>query len=348
VRVIARAPNALVGLEVLPTPSGVAVGFATTHHEIGVVALDHTGETTVTALRAERGPVCRVLPTFTKDRETGNWASTPAVVSDCTSTVRRHRNAVILSGEARRMIEVENNGAIVVRGETRETTSPQDSEDRSGIELWRLGDGGGAEIEATQLDDGTTVVVAASREGAFLGMIDRDLHPMGSLEHVGGGGEARSPSIAANRTAAQVAWTERDAAGQSRLGGLVMLRDADNKWTTSALSMPDRDGVAEPSSDALFPSVAAVGDDRFLLSWVQDSSGPARSLRMVTLDDAGHRMGAISTLSSDLDAYWPRVAVGPSGHGSIAFFTPIDGGFALAAAPILCGKPQTSPVASAK
>jgi hypothetical protein len=85
----------------------------------------------------------------------------------------------------------------------------------------------------------------------------------------------------------------------------------------------------------MMPGIAAVDSRRFLLVWTEGTS-TAHQVRAITVDAGGAVIGTPKTVSSGVEGGWGRPAVTADGRGAVAFLTPTDAGFAIAATPIAC------------
>ncbi len=127
------------------------------------------------------------------------------------------------------------------------------------------------------------------------------------------GSKVGSPSIAVSKGSLVLVWAEQLESGWN----LRLLRSSASGEATTTF-MPPAGG---PGAPYLSPSVASLGDGRFLLTWTE-GQGQSHAVRGITLSETGAALGEPLTLSSaDENAGQPQAAVGANGRGVVAFLS---------------------------
>lgn len=142
---------------------------------------------------------------------------------------------------------------------------------------------------------------------------------------------AGSPTLDAQGDEAVVAWAERE---ERTPWGIRWAR-----WTSQAgpgavhpLELPP----GGPGDRAMAPSVAALGDGRFLLAWTEAGSG-RNQVRAEVIDATDHVTGEPLAVSpGDLVAGQGTIALTDSGRGAIAYLVAKRSAFELRASAIDC------------
>jgi hypothetical protein len=190
-------------------------------------------------------------------------------------------------------------------------------------------------------DDGFAV---AFRQGnaVWLGKLDAEKKPVGSLAKVAERARLRGPTLAESEGSVLLAWAEQEAGS--------------DKWSVGAVSLA-KSGAVKASrvelpgggmgGDALQPALAGLEGSLFLLAWTEGNVWTHR-VRAVTLDANGAPVGQALAISGSIDGGWARLAVAPDGRGAVLFMTPSEDGFAAVATPIACSSKapeESGPVA---
>ncbi len=144
---------------------------------------------------------------------------------------------------------------------------------------------------------------------------------------------AGAPAIDARGDEAVVAWAERGATGS---WGIRWAR-----WSASAgvgdahtLDLPP----GGPGDRAMAPSVAALGEGRFLLAWTEAGHGK-NQVRAQVIDASDRALGdPIAVSSPDAVAGQETIALTDSGRGAIAYLVARRGSFELRASAIDCAR----------
>ncbi len=125
------------------------------------------------------------------------------------------------------------------------------------------------------------------------------------------GTQVGSPSIAVSGDTLLLAWAELiDGTWTLRLH-----RTGPQGEATTNFAAPE----GGPGAPFLSPSVAGLGDGRFLLLWTE-GKGESHAVRGVTLSDRGAILGSPLTLSApDINAGQGQAVVDANGHGFVAF-----------------------------
>jgi hypothetical protein len=101
---------------------------------------------------------------------------------------------------------------------------------------------------------------------------------------------------------------------------------------TRALALPP----GGPGDRAMAPSVATLGDGRFLLAWTEAGHGK-NQVRAQVIDAQDHPSGEpIAVSAPDAVAGQEAIALTDSGVGAIAYLVARRGSFELRASPIEC------------
>jgi hypothetical protein len=197
--------------------------------------------------------------------------------------------------------------------------------------LWDLAEPSMNDLQVVSLGqhDGFAV---AFRQGnrLWLGKLDSEKKPVGSLAKVADRARLRGPTLAESEGSVLLAWAEQEAESDQWSVGAVSLAKS-GTVKASRLDLPSG-GIG---GDALQPALAGLEGGRFLLAWTEGNSW-AHRVRAVTLDSNGAPVGRALAVSDSVDGGWARLAVTPDGRGAVLFMTPIEGGFAAVATPIAC------------
>jgi hypothetical protein len=200
--------------------------------------------------------------------------------------------------------------------------------------LWDLPGPGLKDLQVVTLGEQAGFAIAFRKENAvWLGRLDSDKKPLGSLTKVAERAQLRWPTLAESGGSVMLAWAEQDAGSET--------------WSLSAASFAKSGTatavrIALPSGgiggDAMQPSLAGLDGGRFLLAWTEGTAW-AHQIRAVTLDANGAPGGQAVRVSDSDGVGWARLAVTPDGHGAVLFMTSKDDGFAAVATPIACPAP---------
>jgi hypothetical protein len=197
--------------------------------------------------------------------------------------------------------------------------------------LWDLAEPSTNDLQVVSLGQHDGFVVAFRQGNAmWLGKLDSEKKPVGSLAKVAERGLLRGPTLAESDGSVLLAWGEQEAGS--------------DKWSVGAVSLA-KSGTVKVSrvevpgsgmgGDALQPALAGLEGGRFLLAWTEGNSW-AHRVRAVTLDANGAPVGRALAVSDSVEGGWARLAVTPDGRGAVLFMTPSEGGFAAVATPIAC------------
>jgi hypothetical protein len=224
---------------------------------------------------------------------------------------------------------------------------------RDGFAVWGPRDGDGmvrlwrlpwpAVVEAPRVaslgTSGERVVVFRRAGAIWIGSF-RGGQTTSEVERLSTAAYAGAPSLDARGDEAVVAWAER---GQSGPWGIrwarwsPRARDENNgknemSGETHALALPP----GGPGDRAMAPSVAALGDGRFLLAWTEAGHGK-NQVRAQVIDAQDHPSGEpIAVSAPDAVAGQEAIALTDSGVGAIAYLVARRGSFELRASPIEC------------
>ncbi len=212
---------------------------------------------------------------------------------------------------------------------------------RGGFAVWGPRDGDGmvrlwklpwpAVVEAPRVaslgTSGERVVVYRTAGAIWIGSF-RGGQTTSEVERLSTTAYAGAPSLDARGDEAVVAWAER---GPSDPWGIRWARWASGtKTETRALALPP----GGPGDRAMAPSVAALGDGRFLLAWTEAGHG-RNQVRAQVIDAQDHPSGEpIAVSAPDAVAGQETIALTDSGVGAIAYLVARRGSFELCASPI--------------
>jgi hypothetical protein len=196
--------------------------------------------------------------------------------------------------------------------------------------IWHVDGGADAalELDAVATDAGYTVAVRRG-EAMWVGAVDASGVALAPLAPIVGAHAVGTPSIASSGGAVLVVWEAKD-------NGHNAVRAV--RFVPGSSDAP-RVLVGTSSDDAVWPTVAGLGDGRFLLTYYAGDT-EKRDLFAQTLDSNGALVGAPSVLSSaSLAPLEPaRIVVGADGRAVVAFFAMTGDGDLVAATPVACGE----------
>jgi hypothetical protein len=222
---------------------------------------------------------------------------------------------------------------------------------RDGFAVWGPRDGDGmvrlwklpwpAVVEAPRVaslgTSGERLVVFRRTGAIWIGSF-RGGQTTSEVERLSTAAYAGTPSLDARGDEAVVAWAER---GPSGPWGIRWARwaprtrnEAKNEsgGETHALALPP----GGPGDRAMAPSVAALGEGRFLLAWTEAGHGK-NQVRAQVIDAQDHPSGEPILVSApDAVAGQEAIALTDSGAGAIAYLVARRGSFELRASPIDC------------
>jgi hypothetical protein len=197
--------------------------------------------------------------------------------------------------------------------------------------LWDLTDTGLTDLQVIAVGEHDGYAVAFRKENAvWLGRLDSEKKPLGSLTKVAERAHLRWPTLAESGGSVMLAWAEREAGSETWSLSAATFANAGSA-TAVRLALPSG-GIG---GDAMQPSLAGLEGGRFLLAWTEGTPW-AHQVRAVTLDANAAPVGKAVRVSDSDGAGWARLAVTPDGHGAVLFMTPNVGGFAAVATPIAC------------
>lgn len=161
---------------------------------------------------------------------------------------------------------------------------------------------------------------------------DDSLEADGDLSKIAGSGQVGSPAIAVSGDRVIVAWADR--AGATEDWGVRWTKFAIGTATTDASSFTIPEGGL--GGQAMSPSIAPLGGGKFFLVWTE---GPVSShqVRGMTFGADGSPSGSPIAISPPgVNAGQPAAAVGPDGHGVVAFLAAKGKALEVHATPISC------------
>lgn len=313
------APKALVasGVEVVAVDGKLALGFAPAPKEATVELLDPATGSSVSALHLRE-----------------------------TARVRR----VLALDASKAAVDVNRKGDVLLGRRTLRAATPIDVGESDGavawaphgsdqaLKLWPLPHPD-ARVEALRgdaLPNGAGFAVAFRHAGGvwFGAFGGTPPAPFGPLLHVQGlGPRVGSPAIAASGDRVMVAWADRASKDDPWSVRYATFRPHDTSVEARSFALPTG-GLGE---HAMSPSIAPLGEGRFLLVWTE---GPVSShqVRGISFLD-GEPTGAPFTASSEgVNAGQGQAAVLADGRGVVAFLAAAGHGFEVHAAPIHCAE----------
>src|SRR5439155_5156718 len=182
----------------------------------------------------------------------------------------------------------------------------------SSTPLWPMA----GDIEAPRVTRAAGERIIVFRQGGAIWMgavqIDRDSVHAGGLARVSDPGpQVGAPSIDARGEAIVAAWAQRDVARGRWTVRWMRARHGARVGTVHTL--------AGTNDDAIAPSVAALDDGRFLLSWTEGGrAGHRVRAQLIGSDD--RPSGAPLDLSAGgADAGQAQLAIGDDGHGTAGY-----------------------------
>jgi hypothetical protein len=313
------APQALIssGVEVVALDGNIALGFAPGPKEATVDLLDPSSLDSVSALH---------LPQ--------------------TERVRR----VVALDRSKTAVDVDRAGDALEGRRTIRAATPVDVGVADGgiawaphgggqpIKLWSLpsADAPVQALRGEALPKGAGYVVAFRHAGAvwFGAFGGNPPGPLGGLLHVKGlGPQVGSPAIATSGNRVMVAWADRASKDEPWSVRYATFRTGEDAARAASFTLPPG-GLG---AHAMSPSLASLGEGRFLLVWTE---GPVseHQVRGIAFAD-GAPVGAPFTASSEgVNAGQGQVAVLPDGRGVVAFLAGNGHAFEVHAAPIHCGE----------
>jgi hypothetical protein len=197
--------------------------------------------------------------------------------------------------------------------------------------LWNLAESSMNDLQVVSLGQHDGFAVAFRQgNGLWLGKLDSEKKPVGSLAKVADRARLREPTLAESEGSVLLAWAEQEAGSDQWSVGAVSLAKS-GTVKASRVDLPS----GGMGGDALQPALAGLEGGRFLLAWTEGNSW-AHRVRAVTLDSNGAPVGRALAVSDSVDGGWARLAVTPDGRGAVLFMTPSEDGFAAVATPIAC------------
>ncbi len=316
-RVVARRVFLPAGVEVA-APGPFALGFATDPQNGVAITVDAAtlSVTSTVKARAVGGPALRTSPLFDK----GKLLAVPDVEKkDDKIRVRRvvatipaidvgvAENSIVWAPHGRsaysKLFAIEGEGAI------------------EALRAVPLAAGGGIAL-AFRRGNAVFVGVAKGREG---------LVAEGALARLPGLGQVGSPSVTTSGDTIVAAWSDRATANDPWQVRWTKLKPAEVPDPPHTFSLP-QGGLG---SQAMSPSVAGLGDGRFVIAWSEGTS--SHQVRAQSVDANGLPSGAVLTLSAPgINAGQPQVAVGSGGRGVVAFLAANGKAYELVASPVSC------------
>ena len=306
------------GVEAVPVPGAIALGYAVDPRNGTAVTVDPAsiGITTTVKARALGGDARRMSPVLEK----GKLALVPGVDKKVDRLVGRRvvgTSPTIDVGVA--------DGALV--------WAPRDQ--NSGAKLFALeGEGAVDAIRAVPLGSSKGIAVTFRRGNAvYVGAAKGDsvLAPEGSLSRIPGLGQVGSPSITTSGDSIIVAWSDRASAQEPWQVRWTKLSIGGTPVAPKQLALPEG-GLG---TQAMSPSVAGLGGGRFVIAWSEGI--PTHQVRAMTLGADGSPAGSAMGLSAPgVNAGQPQVAVGADGRGVVAFLAAKGKAYEVHATPLSC------------
>ncbi len=309
------APRAHVrsGIEVVTTPTGIALGFSKTPYDAVTMVMDPaSGQTTERLSRHSADPIRRITPI-----QRGTETIDAAIDADCKTNPLK--DAVTITAKEPFVVGVKD-GDIAWASCASETPRT----------LWHFAQGTVHELRGIALTSGGFAILFREGNSLWLGRVDSDKNPLGPLHRIAARSQLRSPALAESGDDVLVVWSEqREGSEQWSLGGASVAPCG--HATPLELDVP----METADADAIQPALAAVDAHRFLLVWTE---GPVsgRQVRAVAIEPSGRAVGPALSVSSGAESGWGHAALGADGRGAVVYLVPTSTGFAVAATPIEC------------
>jgi len=174
------------------------------------------------------------------------------------------------------------------------------------------------------------VIIFRQNDTLWMGALDADKKPVGSLSKVAERSHLRWPTLAESGGALLMAWAEQKPGSERlSLGGTTIAKDGAAKTVEFDLPLGGLGG------EAFQPALVGLDGDRFLMVWTEGHTW-TNEVRAATFRAGGEMIGSVLPVSATAEGGWGRPAVTADGRGVVVFLTPTDVGFALAATPIAC------------
>jgi hypothetical protein len=325
-RTIAQKAQVRPGIEVVTTPTGIALGFSRTPFDAVAMTIDpSSGMATERFSRHTADPIRRITPI---QRE--GDAIDAAIDAECKTNP--------LKGSV--TISAKESFVVGTAGEEIAWASCASQVPRA---LWHFPHGAVRELRGIALSGGGFAIVFREGESVWLGRVDADKNPVGPLHRVASRSQLRAPTLAESGEDILVVWSEK--------------RDGSDRWSLAGASVAPC-GHATPmdlavptesaEADAIQPALAAVDSNHFLLVWTE---GPVwgHQVRAVTIESHGRAVGPALRVSSGAESGWGRPAITADGRGAVVYLVPTSSGFGLAVTPIECSSPgRANRVAAAR
>ena len=313
------SPRAFVqsGVEAVPVPGAIALGFAVDPRNGVAVTVDPAsiGITTTAKARALGGDARRMSPIVDK----GKLTLVPGV----------DRKIDKLQG---RRVVATNPAIDVGVAENALVWAPHDQ--NSYAKLFSLeGEGTVDAIRAVPLASKGIAVAFRRGNAVYVGAAkgDEALTAEGALSRIAGLGQVGSPAIATSGDTIFVAWSDRASASEPWQVRWTKLTVGGAPADPKQLTMPEGGLGAQ----AMSPSIAGLGGGRFVMAWSEGT--PTHQVRALTLGADGTPSGAPMALSAaGVNAGQPQIAVGPDGRGVVAFLASKGKAYEIHATPVTC------------
>jgi len=309
-RVLARAALVRGGVEAAASENRIALGVVTGAREGVAFELDPTsatvmGSTKVIASDALR----RVLPALESD-----------LPLDATPEVGPLR-AVGKAGDDGEAYEAgTQDGFLVWRARGGEVSA----------RLWPMTTE--AEVPRVARVGSDDVLVFRRGDAIWMGTVhlDHDGARGGALVRISEpAAQVGSPSTDARGDTVLSAWSQRDTRGGRWTPRWARWRHDVRVGSVQQLTPPG-------TENAIAPSIAALAEGRFLLSWTEGGTGHHR-VRAQLFGPSDEPLGAAFDVSApDVDAGQAELAVGRDGHGAAGYLVARGSRFDLVATPIAC------------
>lgn len=306
------------GVEAVPVPGAIAIGFAVDPRNGTAVTVDPAsiGITATVKARALGGDARRMSPIL--DR--GKLVLVPGVDKKFDKLLGRR---VVGTTPAIDVGVAE--GSLV--------WAPRDQ--NGWAKLFPIeGEGVVDAIRAVPLGSTKGIAVALRRGNAvYVGAAKGDavLAPEGSLARIAGLGQVGSPSITTSGDSIIVAWSDRASAQEPWQVRWTKLSAGGSPDAPKQLTLPEG-GLG---TQAMSPSVAGLGGGRFVIAWSEGT--PTHQVRAITLNADGSSSGAAMALSAaGVNAGQPQVAIGADGRGVVAFLAAKGKAYEVHATPVAC------------
>jgi len=316
-RVLSARARVRSGVELVSTPTTLALGFTTGPHDAVTMQLDPASNVaTHQWSHHSSASIRRTLPL------TNGADAALDIAGDSTHL----ENTRTISG-ASSIVMGTFDGQLAWAPSATETPTA----------LWRLLAGEVQDLRGVSLEgDAGFSIVFRLNDSLWLGLLDATKKPTGALVKIADGAGIRTPAMAESGGTVLVVWSDASNASDHRTLGAVTV-DSSHRVQSIRVHLP----AGGSGGDAISPELTANDADGFLLVWTE---GPTwtHQVRAVTLDKSGSTVGPALEVSAGRDAGWAHTAIMPDGRGAIVFFASTNDGHAVVATPIACPRMRSS------